>query len=179
MKMGTSFHPIALLPIQTHITTLRTGSPTIHVSNLSWQTSFTGVAKCLRATLTYYSALWMLYLHLMVTLYLSIIILTCMKKLMWQLLVKLHGSILFQNTVAHCPRVFLRQTFLHGWPMRMMSGSVIQSLLWRTYLQTLTSRINLTICLTKNAQKMDCIASMISCQAIGPGNKWYVYLSSI
>ena len=57
MKMGTSFHPIALLPIQTHITTLRTGSPTIHVSNLSWQTSFTGVAKCLRATLTYYSAL--------------------------------------------------------------------------------------------------------------------------
>ena len=44
-------------PIQTHITTLRTGSPMIHVSNSSWQISFTDVAKCLRETLTYYSAL--------------------------------------------------------------------------------------------------------------------------
>ena len=58
-------------PIQTHITTLRTGSPMIHVSNSSWQISFTDVAKCLRATLTYYSALWTLYFHLMVTLHLS------------------------------------------------------------------------------------------------------------
>ena len=46
-------------------------------------------------------------------------------------------------------------------------------------MQTLTLRTNSTICLTKNAQKMHCIASMILCQAIGPGNKWYVYLSSI
>ena len=126
MKMGMSFHPMALLlPIQTHITTLRTGSPTIHISNSSWQTSFTNVAKCLRETLMYYSALWTLYSHLTVTPHLFIIIPTCMKKLMQWLLAKIHGSILLWKTVAHCPRVFPRQTFPNGWPTRIMSGFII------------------------------------------------------
>ena len=68
--------------------------------NSCWQTSFTNIAKCLQATLTYYSALWMLYSHFTVTPHISIIILTCMKKLLQWLLAKLHGSILLWKTIA-------------------------------------------------------------------------------
>ena len=78
--------------------------------------------------------------------------------------------------MAYCLRAFSGRTCLDGWQMHMRSGFAIQSHYWKICLQIPTSRMSLTTHPIKSMPPMGHIDSVTSCQATGPGNKWYVYL---
>ena len=83
------------------------------------------------------------------------------------------------TTMAPYLKVFPRRMHQHGWLRIMKSGFAIQLHYWKIYSQTWISKMSLITYFIESVVQMVHTALVTSCQAIGLGNKWYIFNLSL